>query len=236
MKLKSLLLIGAVFQPSVRAEGEGEQLRLLDAESFEVRQKAQDSLKAWLESNPDQASVALFKYYAKSTSPEVRSRIRHVLLKTESFHIHVVAKKYGVAQGFVGITMNVGVREIDGKSHAVVIVRSVHPGSPAELAGLVRGDAIWGVDDLVFSDHKQQSPEQFKNYVGKVLPGNRVTLNIVRDAIKHQIPVQLTARYLQLSKPDRLPIGYQRRRDPEMESAREKVRYFELWLNGKLKE
>jgi C-terminal processing protease CtpA/Prc len=83
-------------------------------------------------------------------------------------------------QGWLGVYVQEITEEIreamDLKSEEGVLVRDVVEDSPAEKAGIKKGDVI-----LVFNQEKVDDPEHLIGLVRKTSPGNEVELLIVRD-------------------------------------------------------
>jgi serine protease Do len=67
-----------------------------------------------------------------------------------------------------------------------VRIRFVFPDSPAEKAGLVRGDRIVKLDDADLADARS-----FGELVSRKRPGDRVTLTFVRDGAQQSIELTL---------------------------------------------
>lgn len=224
-KLKTLLLVTFFYAPDLRAQSVIGQLQELDAVEFSEREKAQGFILKRLNESPETVSKSLIQHYLKSDSPEVRSRIRLMLTHSEKLKLHVVAKKHGVAKGFVGVGMNMGVRQINGVDHGVVIVDSIHPKSPAERHGVLVGDAIWGVDEVRFGKQALAAQNAFTHYVAMKKPLDQILLKVLRGEEILEITVTLTARYIHISQ-----LGNR----PEALLAREKELYFYNWLEKQL--
>ncbi|WP_242118701.1 Do family serine endopeptidase [Sphingomonas lacusdianchii] len=102
-------------------------------------------------------------------------------------------KGQSVARGYLGlgpqdvsedIANALGIRKDRG-----ALVRSVSPGEPAARAGIRVGDVILAING------KEITPQQSLTYlVGLESPGSRVTLDVLRDGRRQQIPVTLGTR------------------------------------------
>jgi S1-C subfamily serine protease len=66
------------------------------------------------------------------------------------------------------------------------LINSVSPGSPAERAGLQRGDVIVAINGEKISD-----PNALRNRIAATAPGTEVTLTIVRDGKEQQVRAKL---------------------------------------------
>lgn len=95
-----------------------------------------------------------------------------------------------VRRGQLGITvvkLNTDpARELGIKETKGVGVALVQPGSPAERAGLKKGDVITGFNGAEVTD-----PNVFRNLVASTTPGSAVTLNVLRDGRQLEIRATL---------------------------------------------
>ena len=232
MKFIALLIILAVSSQPIYADQFQAKLLLLEADDFESREIAHKSLLKRLNESPYEASEVLAAHYARTNSPESKSRIR-AILKTSILELRVVSDKYGGLRGFVGISMEPRMKVVDGVDRGVVRVRSISPGSPAHFCGLKEGDQIYKVDEQLLGRTGLLAVTSFGDYVGGKKPGETVLLNVYRENVKYEFKVQLAARYLQLLKMER---SFSPKLEAERLLALEKSRYFEEWLSDKLKE
>ncbi|MGE3538808.1 MAG: DegQ family serine endoprotease [Candidatus Tectimicrobiota bacterium] len=67
-----------------------------------------------------------------------------------------------------------------------VLVADVLPRSPAAKAGLKRGDVI-----VALNGHPMHDPGQLRNTISMSAPGTRVTVQVLRDNKRRDIPVEL---------------------------------------------
>jgi Do/DeqQ family serine protease len=95
-----------------------------------------------------------------------------------------------VARGQLGVTVqavtsdmaeSLGLKQVGG-----AVVSSVSSGSPAEKAGVERGDVIVSVDGVKVDDGNT-----LRNRIASTRPGSTVALGVVRDGAEKTIPVQL---------------------------------------------
>jgi Do/DeqQ family serine protease len=95
-----------------------------------------------------------------------------------------------VARGQLGVTVqpvtsemaeSLGLKEVRG-----AVVSSVSPGSPAEKAGVERGDVIVSVDGVKVDDGNT-----LRNRIASTKPGSMVSLGLVRDGASKTVSVQL---------------------------------------------
>ena len=102
-------------------------------------------------------------------------------------------KGQSVARGYLGLTQ----QEISADIAAALnitkdrgaLVNGVSPNEPAARAGIRPGDVIVAVNG------KEITPQQSLTYlVGNEAPGSRVTLDVLRDGKRQQIPVTLGTR------------------------------------------
>lgn len=74
-----------------------------------------------------------------------------------------------------------------------LVVGQIHPGSPAETAGLQTGDVLLQLDD-----QRLVHPQQLSRLVAAYAPGQRVTLKVWRDGETSDHPVDLVERPAEL--------------------------------------
>ena len=95
-----------------------------------------------------------------------------------------------VSRGYLGVSVQEVDRELaealqlserDG-----VLVAGVEPGSPADRAGMERGDLIRALDG-----REVESSSQFRNQVAALTPGSQVQLQVVRDGKPQTLTAQL---------------------------------------------
>ena len=95
-----------------------------------------------------------------------------------------------VVRGWLGITIQnvtkdladaMGLKENEG-----VLVGSVIAGSPADKAGIVRGDVITEIDGA-----QVESVEQLRNRIATTMPGTKIKLSVVRDGKWSTMEVRL---------------------------------------------
>jgi serine protease Do len=89
-------------------------------------------------------------------------------------------EKGKVSRGFLGIAFqemdNNTADALDLPSAEGVLVQSIQPGTPAEEAGIKMGDVITG-----FNGEKVKDGQEFRMMVAEAGPGQRVTVEILRD-------------------------------------------------------
>jgi serine protease Do len=95
-----------------------------------------------------------------------------------------------VHRGMLGVTVqavtadiasSLGLPEVKG-----ALVSAVTPGSPAERAGVRRGDVIVEIDGASVADSNA-----LRNHVARLQPGTTTTLKVVRGGQERQVSVQL---------------------------------------------
>jgi putative serine protease PepD len=89
-----------------------------------------------------------------------------------------------VAHGYLGVTVEPAPDSGDGAS-----IVEVHPGTPAEDAGLEPGDRVVAADGQPID-----SPEELTGLIGSKEPGDEVELELVRDGETETITVTLGER------------------------------------------
>jgi len=94
-----------------------------------------------------------------------------------------------VTRGWLGVTIQSLTPELAKQFNIVeetgVLVGDIVEGSPAEKAGLKRGDVIFE-----FEGKKIDDPNQLRNMVASVVPGSEVEAKIIRD--NRTLPVNIT--------------------------------------------
>lgn len=93
----------------------------------------------------------------------------------------VAAKAWGFLPGFKPI---LGVTGRPDTEQAVLDV--VHPGSPADLAGLKSGDIIEGFGSEVITDF-----QSLKDAVAETMPGRRIVMRVLRDGKRKRALVEI---------------------------------------------
>lgn len=98
-----------------------------------------------------------------------------------------------VARGWLGILLqditNDLSKALDLKDNKGALVAQVTEGSPADKAGLKRGDVI-----VTYGSKKIKNADHLKNEVGLTLPNSNVTLGIIRDGKSKNFTVKLGSR------------------------------------------
>ena len=75
-----------------------------------------------------------------------------------------------------------------------VVVAGVSPGGPADESGIETGDIIVAIEAAELTDSESSSPtEVLIGYMARVMPGESVTLSIVRGDEEHEIEVEARA-------------------------------------------
>jgi len=104
-----------------------------------------------------------------------------------------LVEKGKVLRGFLGIGFQeinkVTADALDIPSAQGVLVRSVQPKTPADEAGIKTGDVI-----TEFNEHKIIDGQKFRMMVAEAEPGQKVTLDILRDGKKVTKKVKLVDR------------------------------------------
>jgi serine protease Do len=85
----------------------------------------------------------------------------------------------------LGVTVrDVAAAEAGGEKPAGVLVDAVQPGSPAEKAGLKRGDVV-----VEFDGERVRSARQFSRLVQETVPGRTVKATMLRDGRRSDIEI-----------------------------------------------
>ena len=101
-----------------------------------------------------------------------------------------LVKGGSVRRGMLGVTVqNVNsdlARSLGLDKVAGALISSVRPGSPAEKAGLERGDVVIELDGTPVSDSNN-----LRNHVARTQPGSTVQLKVLRDGQEHTFTAKL---------------------------------------------
>jgi serine protease Do len=113
--------------------------------------------------------------------------------------LDTLVKTGKVRRGQLGLTMvklnSEAAKELGIKETKGIGVAQVQPGSPAERAGIKKGDVIVG-----FNGTEVNELNVLRNLVAGTAPGTVVTLNVVRDG--RQLEVRATLGELTIQQPD----------------------------------
>jgi len=93
-----------------------------------------------------------------------------------------------IERGYLGVSignLNKSLYKLYSSSTGAIILQ-VNPDSPAQKAGLQRGDLITKIDDKMIDD-----ASALKNTIGKYKPGSTVTLTYERDKKSHTMKITL---------------------------------------------
>ncbi|MBK1828556.1 PDZ domain-containing protein [Haloferula rosea] len=158
----------------------------LSAESYPERVAAENALRQWAMEQGEAAWPWLLARSKGDPSPEVQERSLSVLKAS------VLRSLSDQRPGFVGITMAPTDVELGDEEGFGIQIRMVSPDSPAEKAGLLPQDVVTelngeGWDGLDAAD-------SFAARVGKMAPGTRITLGILRAGEKQEVELELGAR------------------------------------------
>ena len=95
-----------------------------------------------------------------------------------------------VSRGMLGVTIQSVTADVAASLNLPVargaIVSSVQPGSPAESAGIKRGDVILAINDQAVVDSNA-----LRNQVASTAPGSNVTLTLLRDGRETKVQIKL---------------------------------------------
>ncbi len=99
-----------------------------------------------------------------------------------------------VTRGWLGVMiqeLDYSTREALGLSTEVrgVLIGDVFDGQPADKAGIVRGDIITSIDGKVV-----ENPNQLRNAVAAVRPGNKIPVELIRNSEKKTVTATLVER------------------------------------------
>lgn len=155
-----------------------ELVRELAADEFTGREAAQKNLLDWARKGKRLAAKELFQLSEGSEDPEIRQRCSLILrtLSDEDYlqdgtgylGINMAEEKIAVPEGE---KMGFGIRVID-----------VMRGSPADMAGVKRGDLITGLNDKTWQE--EGALDRFREAIAKMKPLTEVDLAINREALE----------------------------------------------------
>ncbi len=158
----------------------------LRSDSYPRRVESEEQLAAWAERSGEASYAWLLRASKANEDPEVRDRAFSVLRR------QVMLLLDEKRPGYVGITMLGAEMDFEGEVVPVIRITSVQPGSPADEAGLVEGDAILKMDGE--SWEKESPPDQLGVRVSKMTPGTKIELHILRDGEARDVGLTLAAR------------------------------------------
>ncbi|MBI4384606.1 MAG: PDZ domain-containing protein, partial [Nitrospinae bacterium] len=113
-------------------------------------------------------------------------------------------EKGSVTRGWLGVMIqkitpelakSFGLKQSDG-----ALVGDVIPGSPADQAGIKRGDVI-----VKFKNQDVKSMETLPKLVAAVIPGSKVDVEVIRDGKRMTVPVTIAVLKDEESKPREAP-------------------------------
>lgn len=119
--------------------------------------------------------------------------------------IEAAAAGASAATGYLGITLE---RDSSGRP----VVDSVQPKSPADMAGIKKGDRIVRV-----SSRPIATPESFREWIQASVPGKAIQIELMRDGKS----VEVTAKLEATSRPLKPPTGPRPFLGLEVEEAKE---------------
>lgn len=164
----------------------------LASEDFRERNKAQDDLLNWAQSNGAGAGIAIHTLTTTSDEPEVRLRCVEILRSLSD-------RDYlSDGKGYLGIEFNEeGINGDEGKKNAIGIrITRVVRGSPAEAAGLLNGDTIIALNGVNWKDVGAE--QDFIKKIADTKPLEEIVLKISRgNAEPVEIKVRLGKRPLE---------------------------------------
>ena len=124
--------------------------------------------------------------------------------KTARTVYNSIIKSGRVTRGSIGVTFNAAPNEAllrgFGIDHGIVI-NQVEPGSPADRAGIQRGDVILGVDGTSVSDG-----DDLVEIIAATPVGDEVKIEILRDGKRKNLDVEIADRSVLFAR----DLGYRR--------------------------
>ncbi|HWS53202.1 MAG TPA: DegQ family serine endoprotease, partial [Pyrinomonadaceae bacterium] len=111
-----------------------------------------------------------------------------------------------VRRGMVGVSIQPVTADIAASLNLPAVrgalVSEVQPGSPAERAGVRRGDVITSVNSTPVADYNA-----FRNTIARIQPGTEVTLTVVRDNRELQLRATLAELPVERAEGEQTPAG-----------------------------
>lgn len=158
----------------------------LSAETYPERVSAETELRKWAQKHGNSAWTWLLEQSNHGECPEVQERALAVLKES------VLGDLSQKRPGFVGITMAPAEVELEEGDGFGVQIRMVSPDSPAEKAGLLPQDVVTELNGKGWDG--LDTADSFAARVGKMTPGTKVTLGVLRGGEKLKVEVTLGAR------------------------------------------
>lgn len=211
------------------AVGWGEDLiDKLKSESFQQREAAEEELLAKLAvEQTTRQKGRLLREYFYSDDPEFRHRVFNVLLKLDAGQVP------RLGSGALGISMGNGppVNWVQPSSVKGVVIMDTIKNTPAEQAGLERGDLILAVDGVKIEGIAPTLT--IKEIISGHPPGRRILLKILRNETLHFVEVPLMSSE---AMPSERNFNFPRSLEANPEIDRENLRRdFRKWLESQRK-
>lgn len=208
------------------------QVPELSSESYPNRVAAQKAIQAWADGVRGRAATQILREYEAAEDPETRLRLRELLREAV---VSEFQRREG-AGGYVGIKMLHARVAIPGQKDpgGGVTVSWIHPGTPAERAGLQVGDVVIGMADIRWPANGD-APKGFSAEVRKRNPGDRVVLEVLRAGELTSVELTLAARPLSLDQYNASGLGRaveQGASSTDLEAAEQQAKddLLERWL------
>jgi len=186
-----------------RADDVGHVIGELGHKKFAVREAAQQQLVERGSQDTDAILQRTVREYAATKDPEIRERLRVVMLTLVDQHL------FRRPRAFLGIAMGMGLRFV-GEGLQVPTVSQIQvmnliPDTAAVKAGLQIGDLIVGVDGKALA--KEATSQAFSEYIRTKAPGEKIQLSLIRGEAKLEMEVELggltEAQQAELFTPER---------------------------------
>jgi len=196
----------------------------LESDQYQVRDQAYGQLSKWTKSHLKTAPEQLYEIWNAHEQPEVKTRCYELMKES------VISRKFGRGKGFVGILMDVLVApKLGGEIKKGILIAQALPNTPAEKAGLKKGDLILGIDEIDFNHLPKEHGGAdvrtlFQEYVKLKQPDDVIVLHLLRGEKKIDKKVTL------MKRPSFADRGFL---DDGSAAAKEKLQresYFKKWL------
>jgi C-terminal processing protease CtpA/Prc len=150
----------------------------LSSEVFQERELAQASLLQWVQEKAPAVYSEIIKLHTTTDDPEVRKRTKAILKSLSDIDYLSDGK------GYVGIEMAEEALPAEDVDKAFAIrINKVVRSSPAEAAGLRRGDLIVRLDDVPWKE--MGAMNDFMTKIAGMKPQREVKLKILRDGAEN---------------------------------------------------
>ena len=191
MRLSAIALTLILSQQLCLAADWSKEIAQLSSNKWSERETAQSSVITKIEQENNKVALeknldSLLETYQHEKDPEVRFRLLVIMRKIS------VLYKDSLGKSMVGINVKATTYKIDRRSYPAVLVSSILKGSPAEVAGIIKGDKITAVGSERITNTAGAVDDNFTTLIQRYAPGEEVQLEVVRGDSTQSFKVRLS--------------------------------------------